>query len=189
LLKSASLSSSLGFTERRYLEANVEYGSRLYMSSSRVTFTPQLSSSRIYSPDIFFTEAVSTFVSSSREHPTLEEREIFYTTGSSSSSRDNGPISVLGRLDSNIEAPYSSSKILAYSSSLKPARVQRPTDYISGLKRGYQGTKNTKKTTTDGQLPFIVKSSPQTAIISTKSSQDTGAGTGGKRLEVRKVGS
>ncbi len=190
LLKSASLSSSLGFTERRYLEGNVEYGSRLFVSSSGIiTFTPQLSSSRIYSPDIFFTEAVSTFVSSSREHPTLEEREIFYTTGSSSSSRDNGPISVLGRLDSNIEAPYSSSKILAYSSSLKPARVQRPTDYISGLKRGYQGTKNTKKTTTDGQLPFIVKSSPQTAIISTKSSQDTGAGTGGKRLEVRKVGS
>ena len=189
LLKSASLSSSLGFTERRYLEANVEYGSRLFVSSSGlVTYTPSLSSSRVYSPDIFFTEAVSTFVSSSREHPTLEEREIFYTTGSSSSSRDNGPISVLGSLSNNIEAPYSSSKILAYSSSLKPARVQRPTDYISGLKRGYQGTKNTKNTTTDGQLPFIVKSSPQTAIVSTKSSQDTGAGTGGKRLEVRKVG-
>ena len=48
------------------------------MSSSRVTFTPQLSSSRIYSPDIFFTEAVSTFVSSSREHPTLEEIEIHF---------------------------------------------------------------------------------------------------------------
>jgi hypothetical protein len=72
---------------------------------------------------------------------------------------------------------------------LKPARVQRPTDYISGLKRGYQGTKNTRKTTTDGKLPFIVKSSPQTAVVSTKGSQDTGAGTGGKRLEVRKVGS
>ena len=189
LLKSASLSSSLGFTERRYLEANVEYGSRLFVSSSGlVTYTPSLSSSRVYSPDIFFTEAVSTFISSSREHPTLEEREIFYTTGSSSSSRDNGPISVLGSLTSNIEAPYSSSRILAYSSSLKPARVQRPTDYISGLKRGYQGTKNTKNTTTDGKLPFIVKSSPQTAIVSTKNSQDTGAGTGGKRLEVRKVG-
>ena len=180
LLKSASLSSSLGFTERRYLEANVEYGSRLYMSSSRVTFTPQLSSSRIYSPDIFFTEAVSTFVSSSREHPTLEEIEIHYTTGSS-----------LGYLSPRLvdQAHYSSSNFVAYSSSLKPARVQRPTDYISGLKRGYQGTKNTRKTTTDGQLPFIVKSSPQTAIISTKGSQDTGAGTGGKRLEVRKVGS
>ena len=179
LLKSASLSSSLGFTERRYLEANVEYGSRLYMSSSRVTFTPQLSSSRIYSPDIFFTEAVSTFVSSSREHPTLEEIEIHYTTGSS-----------LGYLSPRLvdQAHYSSSNFIAYSSSLKPARVQRPTDYISGLKRGYQGTKNTRKTTTDGQLPFIVKSSPQTAIISTKGSQDTGAGTGGKRLEVRKVG-
>ena len=179
LLKSASLSSSLGFTERRYLEANVEYGSRLYMSSSRVTFTPQLSSSRIYSPDIFFTEAVSTFVSSSREHPTLEEIEIHYTTGSS-----------LGYLSPRLvdQAHYSSSNFVAYSSSLKPARVQRPTDYISGLKRGYQGTKNTRKTTTDGQLPFIVKSSPQTAIISTKGSQDTGAGTGGKRLEVRKVG-
>ena len=179
LLKSASLSSSLGFTERRYLEANVEYGSRLYMSSSRVTFTPQLSSSRIYSPDIFFTEAVSTFVSSSREHPTLEEIEIHYTTGSS-----------LGYLSPRLvdQAHYSSSNFVAYSSSLKPARVQRPTDYISGLKRWYQGTKNTRKTTTDGQLPFIVKSSPQTAIISTKGSQDTGAGTGGKRLEVRKVG-
>ena len=80
----ASLSSSLGFTERRYLEANVEYGSRLFVSSSgRLTYTPSLSSSRVYSPDVFFTEAVSTFISSSREHPTLEEREIFYTTGSS----------------------------------------------------------------------------------------------------------
>ena len=180
LLKSASLSSSLGFTERRYLEAEVEYGSRLYMSSSRVTYTPQLSSSRVYSPDIFFTEAVSTFVSSSREHPTLEEIEIHYTTGSS-----------LGYLSPRLveQAHYSSSKFIAYSSSLKPARVQRPTDYISGLKRGYQGTKNTRKTTTDGKLPFIVKSSPQTAVVSTKGSQDTGAGTGGKRLEVRKVGS
>ena len=181
LLKSASLSSSLGFTERRYLEANVEYGSRLFVSSSgRLTYTPSLSSSRVYSPDIFFTEAVSTFVSSSREHPSLEEREIFYTTGSS-----------LGYLSPRLveQAHYSSSKFIAYSSSLKPARVQRPTDYISGLKRGYQGTKNTRKTTTDGKLPFIVKSSPQTAVVSTKGSQDTGAGTGGKRLEVRKVGS
>jgi len=180
LLKSASLSSSLGFTERRYLEAEVEYGSRLYMSSSRVTYTPQLSSSRVYSPDIFFTEAVSTFVSSSREHPTLEEIEIHYTTGSS-----------LGYLSPRLvdQAHYSSSNFIAYSSSLKAARVQRPTDYISGLKRGYQGTKNTSKTTTDGKLPFIVKSSPQTAVVSTKGSQDTGAGTGGKRLEVRKVGS
>jgi len=180
LLKSASLSSSLGFTERRYLEAEVEYGSRLYMSSSRVTYTPQLSSSRVYSPDIFFTEAVSTFVSSSREHPTLEEIEIHYTTGSS-----------LGYLSPRLvdQAHYSSSNFIAYSSSLKAARVQRPTDYISGLKRGYQGTKNTRKTTTDGKLPFIVKSSPQTAVVSTKGSQDTGAGTGGKRLEVRKVGS
>jgi len=180
LLKSASLSSSLGFTERKYLEAEVEYGSRLYMSSSRVTYTPQLSSSRVYSPDIFFTEAVSTFVSSSREHPTLEEIEIHYTTGSS-----------LGYLSPRLvdQAHYSSSNFIAYSSSLKAARVQRPTDYISGLKRGYQGTKNTRKTTTDGKLPFIVKSSPQTAVVSTKGSQDTGAGTGGKRLEVRKVGS
>jgi len=158
-------------------------------SSGLITHTPQLSSSRVYSPDIFFTEAVSTFISSSREHLTLKEREIFYTTGSSSSSIADGPISVLGSLGSNIEAPYSSSKILAYSSSLKPARVQRPTDYISGLKRGYQGTKNTKNTTTDGKLPFIVKSSPQTAVVSTTGGQDTGAGTGGKRLEVRKVGS
>jgi hypothetical protein len=181
LLKSASLSSSLGFTERRYLEANVEYGSRLFVSSSgRITHTPALSSSRVYSPDIFFTEAVSTFVSSSREHPSLEEIEIHYTTGSS-----------LGYLSPRLveQAHYSSSKFIAYSSSLKPARVQRPTDYISGLKRGYQGTKNTRKTTTDGKLPFIVKSSPQTAVVSTKGSQDTGAGTGGKRLEVRKVGS
>jgi hypothetical protein len=181
LLKSASLSSSLGFTERRYLEANVEYGSRLFVSSSgRITHTPALSSSRVYSPDVFFTEAVSTFISSSREHPSLEEREIFYTTGSS-----------LGYLSPRLveQAHYSSSKFIAYSSSLKPARVQRPTDYISGLKRGYQGTKNTRKTTTDGKLPFIVKSSPQTAVVSTKGSQDTGAGTGGKRLEVRKVGS
>ena len=181
LLKSASLSSSLGFTERRYLEANVEYGSRLFVSSSgRLTYTPSLSSSRVYSPDVFFTEAVSTFISSSREHPSLEEREIFYTTGSS-----------LGYLSPRLveQAHYSSSKFIAYSSSLKPARVQRPTDYISGLKRGYQGTKNTRKTTTDGKLPFIVKSSPQTAVVSTKGSQDTGAGTGGKRLEVRKVGS
>ena len=186
LLKSASLSSSLGFTERRYLEANVEYGSRLFVSSSgRITHTPALSSSRVYSPDVFFTEAVSTFISSSRENPlhvtcSLEEREIFYTTGSS-----------LGYLSPRLveQAHYSSSKFIAYSSSLKPARVQRPTDYISGLKRGYQGTKNTRKTTTDGKLPFIVKSSPQTAVVSTKGSQDTGAGTGGKRLEVRKVGS
>jgi len=181
LLKSASLSSSLGFTERRYLEANVEYGSRLFVSSSgRITHTPALSSSRVYSPDIFFTEAVSTFVSSSREHPTLEEIEIHYTTGSS-----------LGYLSPRLvdQAHYSSSNFIAYSSSLKAARVQRPTDYISGLKRGYQGTKNTSKTTIDGKLPFIVKSSPQTAVVSTKGSQDTGAGTGGKWLEVRKVGS
>ena len=172
LLKSASLSSSLGFTERRYLEANVEYGSRLFVSSSgRITHTPALSSSRVYSPDIFFTEAVSTFVSSSREHPTLEEIEIHYTTGSS-----------LGYLSPRLvdQAHYSSSNFIAYSSSLKAARVQRPTDYISGLKRGYQGTKNTSKTTIDGKLPFIVKSSPQTAVVSTKGSQDTGAGTGGK---------
>ena len=71
----------------------------------------------------------------------------------------------------------------------KSARFQKHTDYISGLKRGYQGTKNIRKTTTHRKLPFIVKSSPQTAVVSTKGSQDTCAGTGGKRLEVRKVGS
>ncbi len=85
-------------------------------------------------------------------------------TGSSSSSIESGPISNLGSLNDTIYAPYSSSNIIAYSSSLKPARVQRTTDYVSGLKRGYQGTKNTRKTTTDGKLPFIVKSSPQTAV-------------------------
>ena len=189
LLKSASLSSSLS-EDRRYLEANVEYGSKLFVSSSgRITYTPSLSSSRVYSPDVFFTEAVSTFVSSSREHPTLEEREIFYMSGSSSSSIENGPISNLGSLNDTIRAPYSSSKFIAYSSSLKPARVQLPTDYISGLERTYLGTKNTSKTTLDSKPPFIVRQSPTTAIVSTEKTQDTGAGTGGKRLEVRKVGS
>ena len=189
LIKSASISSSGGnlYEDRRYLEANVEFGRRLFISSSRVTYTPQLSSSRVYSPDVFFTEAVSTFISSSREHPILEEREIFYMTGSSSSSIESGPISNLGSLNDTIYAPYSSSNIIAYSSSLKAARVQLPTDYISGLERAFIGTKNTSKTTLDGEPPFIIKQSPTTAIVSTQKTQDTGAGTGGKRLEVRKV--
>ena len=189
LIKSASISSSGGnlYEDRRYLEANVEFGRRLFISSSRVTYTPQLSSSRIYSPDVFFTEAVSTFISSSREHPILEEREIFYMTGSSSSSIESGPISNLGSLSDTIYAPYSSSNLIAYSSSLKAARVQLPTDYISGLERAFIGTKNTSKTTLDGEPPFIIKQSPTTAIVSTQKTQDTGAGTGGKRLEVRKV--
>ena len=181
LLKSASLSSSLGGETRRYLESNIETGtSKLFLSSSRITYTPQLSSSRIYEPDILFTEAVSTFVSSSRQHPTLEEREIFYTTGSQ-----------LGNIspDKVVLAEYSSSNFVAYSSSLKPAFVQLPRDYLSGVERSYVGTKNTSKTTLDKKPPVIVRQSPQTAVVSTTGGQDTGAGTGGKRLEVRKVGS
>ena len=181
LLKSASLSSSLGGETRRYLESNIETGtSKLFLSSSRITYTPQLSSSRIYEPDILFTEAVSTFVSSSRQHPTLEEREIFYTTGSQ-----------LGNIspDKVVLAEYSSSNFVAYSSSLKPAFVQLPRDYLSGIERSYVGTKNTSKTTLDKKPPVIVRQSPQTAVVSTTGGQDTGAGTGGKKLEVRKVGS
>ena len=180
LLKSASLSSSIGGETRRYLESNIEIGtSRLFLSSSRITYTPQLSSSRIYEPDILFTEAVSTFVSSSRQHPTLEEREIFYTTGSQ-----------LGNIspDKVILAEYSSSNFIAYSSSLKPAFVQLPRDYLSGIERSYVGTKNTSKTTLDKKPPFIAKTSPQTAVIPTTGNQNTGAGTGNKRLEIRKVG-
>ena len=176
--KKLSISSSGGnlYEDRRYLEAFVEFGRRLFISSSRINYTPQLSSSRIYEPDILFTEAVSTFISSSRQHPTLEEREIFYTTGSQ-----------LGNIspDKVVLAEYSSSNFVAYSSSLKPAFVQLPRDYLSGVERSYVGTKNTSKTTLDKKPPVIVRQSPQ-HIVSTQKHKIQ-VWNSGKRLEVRKV--
>jgi hypothetical protein len=137
-----------------------------------ITLTPGLSSSVIYEPDILFEEAVMPFYSSSREHPTLKEREVFYT-----SSTAVGTAGVA----TGSQARYSelsSSLYHAYSSSLKPAEVQLPSDYLSGFRRiGFEGVKNTIDTTIDGKLPIEVKSSQGTAVV-------TRAENSGKKLEV-----
>ena len=176
LIGSASLSSSLD--DYRYLNTNVGTKEKYYLTGSSserdydITLTPGLSSSVIYEPDILFTEAVMPFISSSREHPVLKEREIFYTSGS---ARGAG----IGATSIRMElAPLSSSAFHAYSSSLKPAEVQLPSDYSTGLRRsGFEGVKNTIDTTIDGGLPIVVKASQGTAVV-------TRAEGSGKKLEV-----
>ena len=120
-----------------------------------------------------FTDALVPIISGSRLSETKEIEELFFPNALSASYANYAP----------------NPKFYANSSSFKAADVESIADSNNLFRSFYQGTKNTRKTTTDGKLPFIVKSSPQTAVVSTKGSQDTGAGTGGKRLEVRKVGS
>ena len=117
------------------------------------------------------------FISSSREHPILKEREIFYTSGSARGP--GGGIYALGATSIRKElAPLSSSALHAYSSSLKAAEVQLPSDYSVGLRRsGFEGVKNTIDTTIDGGLPIVVKAAQGTAIV-------TRAEGSGKKLEV-----
>ena len=176
LIGSASLSSSLD--DYRYLNTKVRTREVYYLTSSisersyDITLTPGLSSSVIYEPDILFNEAVMPFYSSSREHPTLKEREVFYT-----SSTAVGTAGVATGSQKSY-ATFSSSLYHAYSSSLKPAEVQLPADYISGFRRlNFEGTKNTIETTTDGKLPIEIKSTQGTAVVTRKTS-------GGQRLEV-----
>jgi len=176
LIGSASLSSSLD--DYRYLNTKVRTREIYYLTSSisernyDITLTPGLSSSVIYEPDILFNEAVMPFYSSSREHPTLKEREVFYT-----SSTAVGTAGVATGSQKSY-ATFSSSLYHAYSSSLKPAEVQLPADYISGFRRlNFEGTKNTIETTTDGKLPIEIKSTQGTAVVTRKTS-------GGQRLEV-----
>ena len=176
LIGSASLSSSLD--DYRYIDAKLRTKEKYYLTASIserdyfITATPGLSSSIIYEPDIFFTEAIMPYYSSSREHPTLKEREIFYTSGS---ARGAGIGATSIRMDL---AYYSSSLYHAYSSSLKPAEVQPLSDYSTGFRRsGFEGVKNTIDTTSDGQLPIIVKASQGTAVL-------TRAEGSGKKLEV-----
>jgi len=176
LIGSASLSSSLD--DYRYINTKVRTKEVYYLTSSisernyDITLTPGLSSSVIYEPDILFNEAIMPYYSSSREHPILKEREIFYTSGS---ARGAG----IGATSIRMElAPLSSSLYHAYSSSLKAAEVQLPSDYLSAFRRsGFEGVKNTIDTTIDGGLPIEVKASQGTAVI-------TRAEGSGKKLEV-----
>ena len=176
LIGSASLSSSLD--DYRYINTKVRTKEVYYLTSSisernyDITLTPGLSSSVIYEPDILFNEAIMPYYSSSREHPILKEREIFYTSGS---ARGAGIGATSIRIDL---APLSSSLYHAYSSSLKPAEVQLPSDYLSAFRRsGFEGVKNTIDTTIDGGLPIEVKASQGTAVV-------TRAEGSGKKLEV-----
>ena len=176
LIGSASLSSSLD--DYRYIDTKVRTREVYYLTSSiserdyDITLTPGLSSSVIYEPDVLFNEALMPYYSSSREHPILKEREIFYTSGS---ARGAGIGATSIRIDL---APLSSSLYHAYSSSLKPAEVQLPSDYLSAFRRsGFEGVKNTIDTTIDGGLPIVVKASQGTAVI-------TRAEGSGKKLEV-----
>ena len=176
LIGSASLSSSLD--DYRYIDTKVRTKEVYYLTSSisernyDITLTPGLSSSVIYEPDVLFNEAVMPYYSSSREHPILKEREIFYTSGS---ARGAGIGATSIRIDL---APLSSSLYHAYSSSLKPAEVQLPSDYLSAFRRsGFEGVKNTIDTTIDGGLPIEVKASQGTAVV-------TRAEGSGKKLEV-----
>ena len=123
-------------------------------------------------PDVLFNEALSPFISSSRESERFETRDIFYT--SSAAVGEAGTTS----LSSTIYAPFSSSALHAYSSSFKKAEYQPPSDYLSGYRRSqFEGVKNTINTTTDGELPVIVGASSPTAVISKQSGE-------GKKLEV-----
>ena len=123
-------------------------------------------------PDVLFNEALSPFISSSRESERFETRDIFYT--SSAAVGEAGTTS----LSKTIYAPFSSSALHAYSSSFKKAEYQPPSDYLSGYRRSqFEGVKNTINTTTDGELPVIVGASSPTAVISKQSGE-------GKKLEV-----
>ena len=106
--------------------------------------------------------------------PILKEREIFYTSGSA-----RGVAGGIGATSIRKElAPLSSSAFHAYSSSLKAAEVQLPSDYSTGFRRsGFEGVKNTIDTTIDGGLPIVVKAAQGTAVV-------TRAEGSGKKLEV-----
>ena len=176
LIGSGSLTSSLD--DYRYLNTKVRTKEVYYLTSSisernyDITLTPGLSSSVIYEPDILFNEAIMPYYSSSREHPILKEREIFYT-----SSTAVGTAGVATGSQARY-SPLSSSLYHAYSSSLKAAEVQLPSDYLSSFRRsGFEGVKNTIDTTIDGGLPIEVKASQGTAVI-------TRAEGSGKKLEV-----
>ena len=157
LIGSSSLSSSLN--DNRYKDSFVRSA-----TTGSITEGVKLQ-------EVLFNEALSPFVSSSRESEFSEIREIFYT--SSAAIGEAGTTSIPIN-----HAPLSSSESHAYSSSFKKAEYQPPSDYLSGYERSvYEGVKNTINTTTDGELPVIVGASSPTAVVSRKAGD-------GKKLEV-----
>ena len=160
LIGSASLSSSLNSS--RYKDSFI----RSYATSS-ITEGVKV-------PDVLFNEALSPFISSSRLSDRFEVRDIFYT----GSGAVGEPLTT--SLSQQIYAQYSSSALHAYSSSFKKAEYQPPSDYLSGYRKiHFEGVKNTIETTIDGELPFIVSATSQTAVVTKQTST-------GKRLEVVK---
>jgi hypothetical protein len=160
LIGSASLSSSLNSS--RYKDSFV----RSYATGS-ITEGVKV-------PDVLFNEALSPFISSSRLSDRFEVRDIFYT----GSGAVGEPLTT--SLSQQIYAQYSSSALHAYSSSFKKAEYQPPSDYLSGYRKiHFEGVKNTIETTIDGELPFIVSATSQTAVVTKQTST-------GKRLEVVK---
>ena len=157
LIGSSSLSSSLN--DNRYKDSFVRSA-----TTGSITEGVKLQ-------EVLFNEALSPFVSSSRESEFSEIREIFYT--SSTAIGEAGTTSIPIN-----HAPLSSSESHAYSSSFKKAEYQPPSDYLSGYERSvYEGVKNTINTTTDGELPVVVGASSPTAVVSRKVGD-------GKKLEV-----
>jgi len=160
LIGSASLSSSLNSS--RYKDSFI----RSYATGS-ITEGVKV-------PDVLFNEALSPFISSSRLSDRFEVRDIFYT----GSGAVGEPLTT--SLSQQIYAQYSSSALHAYSSSFKKAEYQPPSDYLSGYRKiHFEGVKNTIETTIDGELPFIVSATSQTAVVTKQTST-------GKRLEVVK---
>ena len=163
LIGSASLSSSLNSS--RYKDSFVR-SSTTYKTGSIVQ--------GVKVPDVLFNEALSPFISSSRLSDRFEVRDIFYT----GSGAVGEPLTT--SLSQQIYAQYSSSALHAYSSSFKKAEYQPPSDYLSGYRKiHFEGVKNTIETTIDGELPFIVSATSQTAVVTKQTST-------GKRLEVVK---
>jgi len=122
--------------------------------------------------EVLFSEAVHPIISSSRLSDRFETRDIFYT-GSGAVGE-----ALTTNLSHTIYAEFSSSALHAYSSSFKKAEYQPPSDYLSGYRKSsFEGVKNTIDTTTDGKVPFLVKASQDSAVVT----RDTGDG---KRLEV-----
>jgi hypothetical protein len=161
LIGSASLSSSLN--DDRYKDSFV----RTY-----ATMLPSGSPEGVKLQEVLFSEAVHPIISSSRLSDRFETRDIFYT-GSGAVGE-----ALTTNLSHTIYAEFSSSALHAYSSSFKKAEYQPPSDYLSGYRKSsFEGVKNTIDTTTDGKVPFLVKASQDSAVVT----RDTGDG---KRLEV-----
>jgi len=152
----------------------------------RTASTGSQGSDFIRQPDILFNEAVSLFVSSSRENEKFEEMEIFYTQSAAIGTAGAGSIPVRN-------APMSSSDFHAYSSSFKAAEFQPPSDYLSGYDRSaYSGVKNTIDTTSDKELPIIVQASSPAAVVSTNVGEgktlQVGASEGGTKVKTTEDG-